>query len=197
MNEEASLNIFLASLKTLRRWLVVGLILASLSPALGFAASHGPETTPALANHDRAAHKHNVVGVRAMHVTMVAEGHTVPWEGVGALYERTVIEGVLEIELSAAMLFRATSLSIPLELLFKAPLHVNDDVVLHAGAGPMVNFIQGEGHGVFPGAVMTADICHWFSNDLGILMESNYTLNWEHGEIVHEIEMGLGGVYRF
>ncbi|MEM7157477.1 MAG: hypothetical protein AAF799_31820 [Myxococcota bacterium] len=172
-------------------------------------AAAEPRSEPELhdvahAEHDVGCplHWHNLVGLKAIGVVAVEHGepsHVEGQGGVGLFYERTLVRGWLELELSANVLItdERRSAHVPLDVLFKKPFHVSHVFDPYVGAGAAFTFGVGEDDFFAVGALGTAGSYLWLHPRVGVLAEVDYTALPEPHGWQHEIELSTGPLFRF
>ncbi len=111
--------------------------------------------------------------------------------------EGTVIEGWLEIELSASVVRIGSEDKwvIPVDLLLKKPFHIGD-VTPYVAIGPTIAFVRGEENIVGVGAAAVVGVYVWLSDSWGIDIELDYALVDEDGA-QHELTFAAGPTLRF
>lgn len=180
-------------------------MLLSLIPPLVLAAVSQPQMHDAEhAEHDVGCqlHWHNLFGVKA--IVVAAVPHDEPSEvegqgGFGLLYERTLIRGWLELEVSANALFLADGRGahLPVDVLLKKPFHFGHIVDPYVGIGAAVTVALGEEQFVAPGVIGTLGAYFWVHPRFGVLGEVDYAAVAEPERWQHEIEVSSGAVFRF
>ncbi len=147
-------------------------------------------------------HWHNVAGVKLIGVAAVPhdEPNDVQGQpGIGLFYERTLVRGWLELELSfnALLLTAERGAHLPVDVVFKKPFHVGHRIDPYVGVGAAATFGVGEERFVAPGIVATAGLYVWARNRVGIMAEFDYAASYEPTTWVHEFELTTGPVFRF
>ncbi len=145
------------------------------------------------------AEPHNLVAVRGIGVMALVEEERVFLAGPSVAFERALVPHVLEVELSAALLFGEHAV-VPVDLILKAPIHLSEVVQGYIGAGPLVVIplgeVEGEEGGLHFGGIGSVGSYFWLWGDSGLMAELDVALVSE-AVLVTEIEVALGAVFRF
>ncbi len=156
------------------------------------------------ADHDVGCplHWNNLLGAKAIGVAALPHEQPPNIEGqagVGLLYERTLVRGWLELELStnALVVEGGRGAHLPIDVLLKKPFHVGHRIDPYIGAGAAVTFGLGEERFVGAGAVATVGTYFWVHPRVGLLAEIDYAAVVEPRGWQHELEFGSGPVFRF
>lgn len=149
---------------------------------------------------------HNVIGVKFLALNAFHDGHAQGHLGLGLSYERSVIEHLLEVEVSASVL---PETAVPIDILLKVPVHVGESIVLFAGIGPLIaidlkkhdDHDDHDGHDearahtaaaasedhdesrLHFGVASALGAYYWFSKTFGLLAQANLNVVAEDGAV--------------
>jgi len=148
---------------------------------------------------DDSAQRHDhVAAVRVVGIMEFQQGQD-PFAlvGPGVQFERAILHHLLEVELSASLLFGHGEI-IPIDLLLKKPLHLTNSIDLYLGLGPSLTFIFPENSKseIHPGVIGTLGTYMWFWGDVGVELELGYGVVFAE-DLVHEVSAATGFLYRF
>ncbi len=183
-----------------------GILLAvSLLPVLSGLSvsaeeSKGEEADPHQEEHEHAegdAHEDGhrfFVGAKGSYLAEFAEEETHHFGGGGLFFEVLAVPHWLEIELFVRAMGNSHGVKLPIDLLLKVPIHVNDVFHPFIGLGPTVvpSFIGDTA--VHFGGVVALGSYFWVSPSWAIVAELNYNFVYEHG-LVHEAGVNVGVAY--
>lgn len=156
-----------------------------------------PEDHP---GHRHAAHP-NLMGSKFGYISLFS-----PAEGqyehmslgyAGLFYERSVIHGWLEIELTVAAAAGAEELAMPVDLYLKKPFHPSPRVTPYVGAGPHLDVVLHPERTVLGGACVTVGSYIWFSMRWGIDIDLDYAVAANREVIIHDVLLAIGPTARF
>jgi hypothetical protein len=141
---------------------------------------------------------HNTAALRTIGLLEVKQDKRALFFGPGALIERTLIDRLLEVEISAAFLM-GHGVTMPIDLLLKFPVEINDKFTVYLGGGGAITFIlpeEGEKE-VHPGTIVSLGTYVWLWHEWGLNFEVDYATLFEAEHVAHEFETAVGVVYRF
>ena len=116
---------------------------------------------------------------------------------MGAIYERTLVPSWLELEYSLNLLVAPDGPHLPIDVVLKKPFHVSHIVDPYIGLGPSLTIGLGEEKFAAPGGIASAGVYLWARERMGVMLEVDYAVVYELGDIVHEAEGTAGAVLRF
>ena len=154
---------------------------------------------PALADesHDAhsEAHLYNIIGAKA---TGLADNLGEAGGGATLFYERSLLQGWLEVELGGSVLAVGEHTIVPVDLVFKLPFGCNHVLFEHyVGAGAALDLVFAEHDTeVYPGLVAVAGAYLWLTETFGLDLELSYSVVFET-HVVHELLPALGVVAHF
>ncbi len=134
------------------------------------------------------------VGAKGSYLAGFAEEETHHFGGGGLFFEVLAVPHWLEIELFVRVMGNSHGVILPIDLLLKVPVHINDVFHPFIGLGPTVvpSFIGDAA--VHFGGVVALGSYFWVSPSFAIVAELNYNLVYEHG-LVHEAGVNVGVAY--
>ncbi len=164
-------------------------------------AGHHDEVTDRSHGQDKHDGEHGdghrfFVGIKGSYIAAFGHGETHHLGGGGLFFELLVIPNWLEIELCARAMANNHLVSVPIDVLFKIPFHINETVHPFVGIGPTVVLQHSKDAEteVFFGGVLAAGSYFWFAESWAFIAELNYNLVYEHG-IVNELGVNIGLAY--
>ena len=168
------------------RWeLSVVLAVVSMVAADGAGAAYEP------------AHLATIMGVKGVEFSHVEDGHSSLGSGVGAFYERAVIEGWLDVELSLIGAQVDEHRVVPVDLLAKKPFEINHSFTAYVGGGGTITVEEREASTDTEfGVALIAGVYLWPSEHWGIDVEVDYKYMVGPGN-AREVELAAGPVVRF
>jgi hypothetical protein len=121
---------------------------------------------------------------------------TVTGVGGGLLIERTVVEGWLEVELSASGVVTGEGVAVPIDVLLKKSFEFGR-LNPYLGLGPSISIdiVDGEAE-VSPGCAFAVGSYIWITDHVGMDIDLDYALVSNHG-VAQELTVSLGPVVRF
>lgn len=116
----------------------------------------------------------------------------------GAAFVEVDVEEIFEVELSVSYLGGEDGYQVPLEVLFKRPIHLTPSLHPFIGGGLLAAFVV-EGEEMRPAAGITtaAGATWWLLPWAGVTGQLNYNLLVENLEVVHEAEAQAGLIVGF
>lgn len=186
----------------------------TLAIVVGFAAACWSDPASASLNplsevhEDHPGHHHaaypNLFGVRVGYVSIIEPAEEgaqyVPGFLAGVSYERTLIHEWLEMEASVPVAFgfsEDTTIALPIDVHLKKPFHPSPRVSPYVALGPAFDLqIEPELRVLFGGSAAVGTYV-WPSRRVGIDIEFDYNLVVDRGELVHELLLAVGPVFRF
>ena len=146
---------------------------------------------------DHPHHAENIVGAKWTALLNLSYSND-SGQGVTLFYERALIPGFVELEVSSGIIVLPEAELVPIELLVKSPFgfqHPSFEPYLGAGVALDV-LLEDEETRVLPGLVAVVGSYYWFSGSFGIDLEAVYSVVFEE-EVVHEILPSIGIVAHF
>lgn len=180
--------------QALRRVLVavLGIIVAGTTPARGETIHASPHLE----------HTTWILGAKLVQFNAWNPGdgespnETVTGVGGGLLVERTLVEGWLEIELSASGVATGDGVVVPIDVLFKKSFELGR-LNPYFGIGPSISIdiVDGEAE-ASAGCAFAVGSYIWVSEHVGIDVDLDYALVSNHGA-AQELALSVGPVLRF
>ena len=140
----------------------------------------------------------NIVGLKGSVVNSFNRERHAVGAGFSPFYERSLIDGWLEIEASATVLWIENENTVELNSFAKKPFHVNHVVNPYVGLGPNVSIIIGpeETQARF-GIHTTAGSYFWFGGKAwGLDVEVVYLMLFAE-RLTHDLTVEAGPAFRF
>lgn len=143
-----------------------------------------------------------ILGAKVVQFNAWNPGHdeepnqTVTGVGGGLIVERTLIEGWLEIELSASGVATGEGVAVPIDVLFKKSFEFGS-LNPYFGLGPSISIDVADGEAqASAGCAFAVGTYIWFSDHVGVDVDLDYAVVSNHGA-AQELALSVGPVLRF
>ncbi len=125
-----------------------------------------------------------------------AEDEVLRRAGISIGYERVLVTGWLEAEISVLFAPGTGGLTLPIDLVLKMPFELSPELEAFVGLGLATEWFEAGHRETAYGVGSELGAYYWFGPHFGLALEGEYNLLL-HPETAHEVVLAGGGAFRF